>query len=176
MAKAGASIRDLDVSEQKLIDCDRLESGGKAIDICSNGVKGLHWHLKYYRRQKEEVFWYSNIQNCDFRFISFFQPTAEETYPYKLQNFREDYKNRGIPYNYDCSVDVVEYIDYDNLRFGVKLIETDYDANCNEEKIQRMIMKLGSVIVGVHAGEEFHAYKKTFKVLYGSGTLIPPFI
>ena len=72
MAKAGASIRDLDVSEQKLIDCDRLESGGKAIDICSNGVKGLHWHLKYYRRQKEEVFWYSNIQNCDFRFISFF--------------------------------------------------------------------------------------------------------
>ena len=62
-------------------------------------------------------------------------------------------------------MDVVEYIDYDNLRFGVKLIETDYDANCNEEKIQRMIMKLGSVIVGVHAGEEFHAYKKTFKVL-----------
>ena len=47
----------------------------------------------------------------------------------------------------------------------MKLIETDHDANCNEEKIQRMIMKLGSVIVGVHAGKEFHAYKNTFKVL-----------
>ena len=54
MAKAGASTRDLDVSEQELIDCDGYTSRGKA-DICSTGVRGLDSHLRYYMRNDQEV-------------------------------------------------------------------------------------------------------------------------
>ena len=53
-----------------------------------------------------------------------------------------------------------EYEYEDEWQFGVKLIDSHHDCNCNVEKIKRMIMKLGSVIVGIHS-EYLNKYEKT---------------